>query len=532
MISTVIYILILLAACGIDHLPVSVLSHENAVMLQYAVFCTLIVYWAVRAGDRLYVRGIVWMHRVLVFLFMLMMIFSCMQRVVFAGVYPWEHVFWYLQYLPNLGIALISWYMTLYVGQDAHFRLPTGAKLLLIPYALIVLVIVTNDSHELAFRLTERGTAVFGTGGYRFSYFYYIALIWMFGFALLAVVSLYRVMRANYLSAYVLPLLALLAAGLLYAILYTVVHPSDGIGYVGPHAMICFSALGLWEICIAMRLIPSNDGYGTWFRACSVPIEILDQKGEIRYASSGYAEPDIVQTPSAEEPMWTYVTRSFPIAGGSVRWREDVTDLQEMILEREAVARTLAKSNEKLEAQNRIRLQEAKVKERTRLYDTALGETGDRLDTIRKLIAHCDAMTGTTETEDAEQRKTLAVIGLLGAYVKRRSNLVLLAQRSETLPLSELHFCLRESNEALALIPVSTVYANEADETVSVSARAMMRVYDMFQDRIEQMLEEMEYLKMTLKQEAEHVLLVLQVGGAGMRDTNVEIPLTEEGQTV
>ena len=177
-------------------------------------------------------------------------------------------------------------------------------------------------------------------------------------------------------------------------------------------------------------------------------------------------------------------------------------------------------------------MQEAKVKERTRLYDTALGETGDRLDTIRKLLVHCEALTGTTETEDAEQRKTLAVIGLLGAYVKRRSNLVLLAQRSETLPLSELHFCLRESNEALALIPVSTVYANETDETVSVSARAMMRVYDTFQDRIEQMLEGMEYLKMTLKQEAERVLLVLQVGGAGMRDTNVEIPLTEEGQTV
>ena len=93
-------------------------------------------------------------------------------------------------------------------------------------------------------------------------------------------------------------------------------------------------------------------------------------------------------------------------------------------------------------------------------------------------------------------------------------------------------FCLRESNEALALIPVSTVYANETDETVSVSARAMMRVYDTFQDRIEQMLEGMEYLKMTLKQEAERVQLVLQVGGAGMRDTNVEIPLTEEGQTV
>lgn len=532
MISIVIYILILLAASGIDLLPAYVLSHENAIMLQYVIYCTLIVFWAVRAGDRLSGRGIVMMHRILVFFFILMMFFSCMQRVVFAGIYPWEHIFWYLQYLPNLGVALISWYMTLYVGKDESSRLPQGAKLLLIPYAVIVLVILTNEYHELAFRLEEHGSTVSLTGYYHLSYFYIIAQIWMFGFALSAVVSLYRQLHANHLSAYILPPVTLFTAGLIYTILFAFDRSPTGIGYVEPHVMTCFSTMGLWEACIMMRLIPSNGGYGKWFGACSVPMEILDQKGNVRYASRGDELSDLPQAQSVREPMRTSLTRNFPIAGGSVRWREDVTGLQEVIRELETVAQTLKLSNEKLDAQSRMRLQDAKVKERTRLYDKALGETGERLDAIRKLLSYVSALPGKTEAEVAEQRKTLAVIGLLGAYVKRRSNLVLLAHRSNVLPLSELHFCLRESNEALALIPVSTVYINEADEAYTVPARAIMNMYDTFQQKTEELLEDMEYLKMTLKQEAQQILLVLQTGGEGMRDVHFEIPLTVKEQAV
>ena len=528
MISIVVYILVLLATSGIDLLPAHVISHENALMLQYTIYCTLIVFWAVRAGDRLSGRGIVMMHRILVFLLILIMFFSCLQRVVFVGMYPWEHILWYLHYLPNLGIALISWYMTLYVGQDESYRLPAKAKMLLIPYAVIVLVILTNEYHELAFRLEERGSTVSLTGNYHLSYFYIIAQIWMFGFALLAVVSLYRQLHINHLSTYVLPPAILFATGLLYTILFAFDHSPRGIGYVEPHVMTGFSTLGLWEVCIAMRLIPSNGGYGTWFRACSVSMEISDRMDEVRYASRGYTQSPGQREQSAGEPERTYLTRSFPIAGGTVRWREDVTNMQEVIRELETVAQTLARSNEKLDAQNRMQLQEAKVKERTRLYDKALGETGDRMERIRKLLAECRASIGTEHEDEAGQRKTLAVIGLLGAYVKRRSNLVLLAHRSDMLPLSELHFCLRESNEALALIPVSTIYVNETDDAVSVSARDIMRLYDTFQKKIEENLQNLEYLKMTLLQEEAGVLLTLQIGGADMPDEQVRIPLIQK----
>ena len=83
----------------------------------------------------------------------------------------------------------------------------------------------------------------------------------------------------------------------------------------------------------------------------------------------------------------------------------------------------------------------------------------------------------------------------------------------------------------LALIPVSTVYTNDVFEDHAVSARVMMRAYDAFQDTVEEELEEMEYLKMTLKQEDTRILLELLIGGTGMRDRNVRIALEEEEES-
>ena len=59
----------------------------------------------------------------------------------------------------------------------------------------------------------------------------------------------------------------------------------------------------------------------------------------------------------------------------------------------------------------------------------------------------------------------------------------------------------------------------------------LFSLYDTFQNRIEQMLANMEYLKMTLHREAERIFLDLQTGGEGMRDTRFEIPLTGKEQT-
>lgn len=148
------------------------------------------------------------------------------------------------------------------------------------------------------------------------------------------------------------------------------------------------------------------------------------------------------------------------------------------------------------------------------VYRKALAQTGDRMERMRFLLHTCREKNA----DEAKKRDVLAQISVLGAYVKRRANLVLLSDRMETLPLSELHFCLRESNEALVLIPVSTIYRNSADERALLPVTEIMRLYDLFQSFLEASLAKTDHMKITLSSDETRVLLQLLAGGAGSRE--------------
>ena len=521
-----VYTLIILAVSGIDLLPGHILSHGSAFLIQYAVFCVLIVLWAISAQNRLTTPGIRMMHVWLVFFFILRLFFGRMHRLVFAGVYPWEHIFWYLCYIPNLALPLISFYMALYVAKDESFRLSVKAKLFVIPCVILVLAVLTNEYHEMAFILEDRGQAVSVAGRYHVSYVYYATQVWMFGFAALTILHLYRILNRHGLRAYVFPPVVLMGLSLLYTVLYAFDRSSTGVGYVEPSVMTVFSTMGLWEVCIIMRVIPSNSGYGSFFDACSVPMEILDRDGKTRYESEGLLREKAGEKDGIFAQKRTWLTREFEIPGGQIRWREDVTRFHELIARLEEGAQALKESNEKLDAQNRMRMREKKSAERARLYDEALLTTGNRIAEMRAILDDCKKDGPEDADADARLQSALARLCVLGAYVKRRSNLVILSDHAETLPLSELHFCLRESNEALVLVPVSTVYRNEADDALPVPAAEIMRLYDEFQRVIEERLPETDRLRMTLTSAEGAVTLTLVCGGAKGEETRTfSIPL-------
>ena len=149
----------------------------------------------------------------------------------------------------------------------------------------------------------------------------------------------------------------------------------------------------------------------------------------------------------------------------------------------------------------------------------ALAQTGDRLERMRALL---------DDESVADDDGALGYLAVLGAYVKRRSNLALLAYQADMLPLSELHFCLRESNEALVLVPVSTIYRIEADDAIMLPASEIARVYDSFEEVIETEIEDMDYLRMTLYSDGDSVRLELLTGGVGIEDKTFAfaIPIT------
>ena len=525
-----VYTVLLFAISGIDLLPAHVLSHENALMIQYAVYCVMIALWAISVQNRLMTQALRRMHVLLVGIFVLRFFISRMHRLVFAGFWPEEHIFWYISYIPSLAMPLISFFMSLYVGRDDSFRLPNRAKLLVIPYVVLVLFILTNEYHQLAFRFADRGEAVSITGHYHVSFVYYVSQVWMFGLAALAILHLYYILSKHNLRAYILPPVVLIGLGLLYTVLYAFDRSPTGVGYIEPNAMMVFSTAGLWEVCIIMRLIPSNSGYGRLFDVCSVPMEIRDRNDVVCYRSAGYASGEPEQGRDTGGAGRTYLTRSFDIPAGSIRWREDVTEFQEVIRRLEAGRKTLEASNEKLDAQNRMRMREKKTAERARLYDEALLSTGDRIAKMREILRVCAAMQPEAQDTEAERQNALALLSVYGAYVKRRSNLVLLSDHTDALPLSELHFCIRETNEALVLVPVSTVYRNEADDTLMLPVPEIIRLYDAFQQVIEQQLEDMDHLRMTLSSQEKEVTLTLVSGGRGTGEETVTFSIPRGGQ--
>lgn len=520
MVFFILYFLILIGISCIDLLPAFADARESALMIQYAVYCALIIFWSVSAGRRITNRPIRRIQKIIVFCFVLIMFFGRLRVVAFAGVYPLEHYLWYMYYIPHLLIPLLSYYAALYVGEDESYCLPDRAKLLLIPYVVILCLVLTNEWHQLAFRLEDPGTAISIEGRYHLAPFYFVAQIWLFGLAILAVITLSRKLAANNLRTNVLPFISMLTIGFIYTILYAVDRSPTGYGFIESEVMTCFPTMGLWELCIRMRLIPSNSGYNKWFRACTVPMEMLDRNGKTRFASKGISEEKDEKAPDGRSR--TFITRTYEVGGGSLRWREDVTRFREVIAKLEENAALLAASNEKLSAQSRMKMQAVKARENAKLYDKALGETGDRLERIRTLLMPFkgDALN---EGDEARLRDTLGRISVLGAYVKRRSNLVLLADKSSSLPLAELHFCLRESNEALVLVPVSTIYNNEADDTLMLEASDIMRVYDSFEKETEAVLDDLEYLRMTLKTGEGPALLRLRFGGERLEEKDIQI---------
>ena len=124
---------------------------------------------------------------------------------------------WYLYYLPMLFIPLFSLFVAISLGKPENARLSKTALLLLsIPTVLCLLLVLTNDLHQLVFSFPEGEVWTDINNGYTFGY--YIVLGWEILCALAAFVIMIIKCRLSYRKKY-LPFL-LLACSIVYAFIY------------------------------------------------------------------------------------------------------------------------------------------------------------------------------------------------------------------------------------------------------------------------------------------------------------------------
>lgn len=455
-------------------------------LLRSFIFISLFAAW----GASLYNRIIQTRIRCYMSAIALLMIFWFIIRTlkyyfISAELYPGivRHL-WYMYYLATLFIPLLAVYVAMSIGKTEDSHLPKKALLLYIPTLFLFLMVITNDLHELVFIFPENA-AVRTDNDYSYGVGYYIVNAWMLFCALsmLYVMSKKRRIAESKKLIFIpcIPIIALL----LYLIFYSSGAPWLRFILGDVTAVICLMYAATLELCIQFGFIQANTNYMELFCASTAGAQITDKDYHVLLSSAAAKNLDtktLAKTKNESVMLKGGVRLSgAPIKKGHVVWTEDISPLLKVLEKLQEAKENLEDSNKILEEEHALKKREAHIMEQDRLYNIIQHDTAHQ-------ICLMDTMIKQAETADGdEKRKLLQKMLVIGAYLKRRSNLVFLADKSSMLDANELVLTIGESLDNLEVLGIFCGFRTELTEPVL--AYQIIAMYDFFENVMERTLD-------------------------------------------
>lgn len=419
---------------------------------------------------------------------------------------PWvmRHL-WYLYYLPILFIPLLAVLVALSLGKPENFRLPKWVTLLNIPTTTLLLLVLTNDLHQLVFVFPA--DAVVWNNDYRYAVGYYLVVGWLILCTLTALFAMMVKCRIpNSRRIFMLPFVPVILA-LVYGVLYIF-----GMPWLKPLAgdmtvVFCLLIAAILESCIQCGLIQSNTGYDELFMVSRLGAQITNQENTVcltSYNARELTEEQRIsaetQTVSADKSM---LIRSQPIGFGHVLWQVDIAEITEAIEQIEENCRDLAERNrirqENLETRKKI----LALQEKNRVNDLLHRETASQIDLIGRMLAQYDA-----ETDDRKRSRLLGGAAVVGAYIKRYGNLLLIGECAETADIRDLSRCFEESFINLELLGVNCLHTLSSG--ISLATKDMLQVYRGFETAVETSLSDLQYVWINVRESKEGIFLNME----------------------
>ena len=455
-------------------------------LLRSFIFIALFAAW----GASLYNRIIQTRIRCYMSAIALLMIFWFIIRMlkyyfISAELYPGivRHL-WYMYYLAMLYIPLLAVYVAMSIGETEDSHLPMKAALLYIPTLFLFLLVITNDLHEFAFIFPENA-AVWTDHDYSYGVGYYIVNAWMLFCALsmLYVMSKKRRIAESKKLIFIpcIPIIALL----LYLIFYSSGAPWLRFILGDVTAVICLMYAATLELCVQCGFIQANTNYMELFCASTAGAQITDKDYHVLLSSAAAKNLDtktLAKTKNESVMLKGGVRLSgAPIKKAHVVWAEDISPLLKVLEELQEAKENLEDSNKILEEEQALKKREAHIMEQDRLYNIIQHDTAHQ-------ICLMDTMIKQAETADGdEKQKLLQKMLVIGAYLKRRSNLVFLSDKSSMLDANELVLTIGESLDNLEVLGISCGFRTELTEPVL--AYQIIAMYDFFENVVERTLD-------------------------------------------
>ena len=391
---------------------------------------------------------------------------------------------WYLFYLPMLFVPMLALLVAMSLGKPDDYRLPKWTMVLWLISGAMLLMVLTNDLHQLVFTFPKDAAVWSDTDhGYGIAYFSVIGWQVLCGVSAL-VVMLFKCRLKNGRRR-LWPAIPM-AISLTYLALNYIGVPWLRTLFGDVTAFQSFMYMLSFEACIACGFIHSNSRYIDLFASSKgTSAEITDKNFTVRYAAVNTKPISKETMIKAEQSPVTIdgglTVHAMSIDGGYAVWTEDVSALLAIKEESESLAEELADRNEILRYEYKRESKRRKVEEQNRLYDLLQSATQAQIDSIVKLTKEYRQISG---TEPDKAKTLLAEIAVLCSYIKRRKHLTLLTDRDYKIPVTELERAFNESLQTLKLLGVrNSLYV---DNSVSMlPGKTATAIFDFYESVIE-----------------------------------------------
>lgn len=405
---------------------------------------------------------------------------------------------WYMYYVPMLLISSLSVLVAMSLRKPENYRLPKWTGIVMMLTVLLILMVLTNDLHQLTFSFPQG--KVWTEEDYKYEIVYKLVFLWEVLTAFGTLVILIAKCRTPRSQRFLwLPFIPLILC-VLYAVLYI----------TGWHVLrlfarditiaFCLLFTATLESCIRVGLIQSNYNYDELFRASKISARITDNNGRTFLSSESVAimDKEILCQAQIEPVLFPQGIRlsSTPIIGGHFLWQENVAQLTKMLAELENINESLQGRNITLQVEQKTRLRRQQLAQQNRIYNIMQSQTKDKVYHLSVLL---------DRLENINNIQILKQIAVLTAYLKRRYNLIFLAEDSSEIPAVELKYCIRESVQSLTLFGISCAY--DFDLKDSLPFTEMTNIYDVFETIIEKSLDTLTSLHLHIKKE--HVGIIM-----------------------
>lgn len=456
-----------------DIFPIRNLS---AIYLLSLSFC-LVLYYSHRVSPQ---GSISFMMKALSWMSLLMILLRGIKYGAVSEVDVLARHTWYLYYVPMLLLPLILFYISLFVSSSKNKKINIIWYVTLALTVAFIILVLTNDLHQQAFSFNEN--FLNWDNDYTYGWLFYVITAWQYIFYIAAIIILLIKCRVSSSKKYAWIILIPFSIGLILNILLLTgnMPKINGTHIIEFPESLFFTTAIVLECTICLGLIPTNNRYGKLFNSFSISAQITNKKGETVFASSSVSPltKEQFNLESGSRIGEHIVLHKMEIPGGYGFWQEDRTEIDFLNDELAEAKEGLTEEVELTILQNELKEKQTKIEQRTLVYDNIAKRTQKQSQEISSLAIKARNSDDLSFKDNIRHKITL-----LGAYIKRYANLMLMGQESEYIEVGEIGLSFSEVLRYLNYCSIPGEIINNAK--CSISASLALSIFKAFENILE-----------------------------------------------